>query len=128
MLVVLILMLQQDLEFRWTGILADTVINGNTLTITASGGQWLLYLVWWNDIADHPLNPSPGTDDPFTIRVPFEIWNVDYAEQINAIMWDRSGNPTVDSGAVWNTTNREYLWLVNTPYAENGYRLNGPAD
>jgi hypothetical protein len=33
-------------------------------------------------------------------------------------MWDRSGNPTVDSGAVWNTTNREYLWLVNTPFAD----------
>jgi len=112
-------LLQQDLEFRWTGILADTVINGNTLTITTSGGSVVtLFGASGYDIADHPLNPNPGSDDPFTIRVPFEIWNIVTDEQINAIMWDRSGDPTVDSGAVWNTTNREYLWLVNTSYAD----------
>ena len=110
--------LQQDYEFRWTGVLADTVIGGNTITITQSGGS-LITLIGASgyDIADHPLNPNPGSEDPFTIRVPFEIWNIDTDEQVNALMWDRSGNPTVDGGAVWNTDNREYLWLVNTSYA-----------
>jgi hypothetical protein len=112
-------LLQQDLEFRFTGILADTVLsNGDTLTITASGGSLItLFGASGYSIADHPLNPNPGSEDPFTIRVPFEIWNVDSDEQINAIMWDRSGNPTVNGGAVWVLNNREYLWLVNTPYA-----------
>ena len=31
--------LQQDYEFRWTGVVADTVINGNTLFYTPSGGS-----------------------------------------------------------------------------------------
>jgi hypothetical protein len=32
-------------------------------------------------------------------------------------MWDRSGDPTVSGGAVWNQENRVYLWTVNTPYS-----------
>lgn len=111
--------LQQDIEFRWTGILTDTVINGNTLTITSSGGSLVtLFGASGYDIADHPLNPNPGSDDPFTIRVPFEIWNLDTDEQINALFWDREGDPTVSGGFAWGQDYREYLWLVNTPYAE----------
>jgi hypothetical protein len=110
--------LQQDYELRWTGVLADTVLgNGDTLQYTQSGGQ-LITLIGASgyDIADHPFNPT-GTGDPFTIRVPFEIWNVDTGEQINAVMWDRTGNPTVSGGTTWLTTNREYIWLVNSTYA-----------
>jgi hypothetical protein len=112
-------LLQQDLEFRWTGVIADTVINGNTLTITSSGGSLVtLFGASGYSIADHPLNPNPGSEDPFTVRVPYEIWNVDTEEQINALYWDRSGNPTVSGGSVWLLDNRCYTWLVNTPYAE----------
>jgi hypothetical protein len=112
-------LLQQDIEFRFTGILAETVIGGNTITITSSGGSLVtLFGASAYSIADHPLNPTPGSEDPFTIRVPFEIWNVDTDEQINALMWDRSGNPTVSGGAVWNQNDRVYLWLVSNPYAE----------
>jgi len=112
-------LLQQDLVFRWTGVTADTLINDSTLTITSYGGSMVTLIgASGYDIADHPLNPT-GTDDPFAIRVPFEIWNVDTGEQINALMWDRSGNPTLNGGAAWNETNREYIWLVNTPYTES---------
>ena len=112
-------LLQQDLEFRWTGIVTDTVINGNTLTITSSGGSMVtLFGASAYDIADHPLNPNPGSENPFTVRVPYEIWNVVTEEQINALYWDRSGNPTVSGGSVWLQNNRCYTWLVNTPYAE----------
>ncbi|MCW9066260.1 MAG: hypothetical protein OQJ78_08170, partial [Ignavibacteriaceae bacterium] len=108
--------LQQDIEFRWTGITTDTVINGNTITITSSGGSLItLFGASGYDIADHPLNPNPGSDDPFTVRVPFEIWNIDTDEQINAIFWDREGDATVDSSSVWGQDYRQYLWLVNTP-------------
>ncbi len=108
--------LQQDIEFRWTGILTDTVINGNTLTITSSGGSLVtLFGASGYDIADHPLNPNPGVDDPFLVRVPFEIWNIDTDEQINAIFWDREGDPTVSGGSVWGQDYRQYLWLVNSP-------------
>lgn len=109
--------LQNDLEFRFTGILTDTVINGNTLTITSSGGSLItLFGASGYSIANHPLNPNPGSTNPFTVRVPFEIWDIDANQQINALFWDRSGNPTVTGGKVWNDTNRDYLWLVSNPY------------
>ena len=41
-------------------------------------------------------------------------------------MWDRSGNPTVNGGKVWNDANREYLWLVSNPYAEVALDPIGP--
>jgi len=121
--------LQQDYELRWTGVLADTLLgNGNTIQITQSGGS-LITLIGASaySIADHPYNPNPGSTDPFTIRVPFEIWNVDTGEQINAVMWDRTGNPTADGGTVWNTANRQYIWLANTTYTGAVIDPLGPA-
>ncbi len=110
--------MQQDYELRWTGVLADTTINGITITYVQSGGSYItLFGASGYALADHPLNPNPGVEERFAIRVPFEIWNIDSGEQINALFWDRSGNPTVSGGAAWNTTNREYMWLVNTPYS-----------
>jgi len=111
-------LLQQDYEFRWTGVLIDTIINGKILTITQSGGSVVtLFGASSYSIADHPLNPNPGVEQGFTVRVPFEIWNVDDNQQVNALFWDRSGDPTMNGGAVWNQTSREYLWIVNTPYS-----------
>lgn len=110
--------LQQDLELRWTGVLGDTVINGKTLKITKSGGSFITIFgaSGWS-IANHPLNPNPGSTAPFTVRVPFEVWNVESNQQINCLFWARSGNATVDNGVVWNTADRQYLWVVNTPYS-----------
>ncbi len=109
-------LLQQDYELRWTGVLGDTTANGQTVTITKSGGQLITLFGASNyDIADHPLNPNPGSSDPFMVRVPFEVWNLDKNEQVNVLFWDRSGDPT-GGGLVWNTEDREYLWCVNTAY------------
>lgn len=111
-------LLQQDYELRWTGVLADTVINGDTLTITQSGGSMAtLFGASGYSLADHPLNPNPGVDQSILVRIPFELWNVDANQQVNVAFWDRSGNPTVNGGAVWNTANRVYGWIVNTPYS-----------
>ena len=94
------------------------IANGKTLTITQSGGSIVtLFGASGYDIADHPLNPNPGVHQRFTLRVPFEIWNVDTDQQVNALFWDRSGDPTINGGEVWNTTDREYLWIVNIPYS-----------
>ena len=110
--------LQKDYEFRWTGVLADTLIGGNTITITQSGGSIAtLFGASGYSLADHPMNPSPGVDAPFTIRIPFEVWNVDDDQQVNLLIWDRSGDPTVTGGAVWNTDNRVYTWIVNNAYS-----------
>jgi len=112
--------LQQDYEFRWTGVLGDTLINANTITITKSGGSIAtLFGASYYSLADHPLNPNPGMNEPFTVRIPFEVWNVDNNEQVNIVWWDRSGDPTISGGAVWNQLNRVYTWVVNTPYSTN---------
>jgi hypothetical protein len=112
--------LEQDLEFRWTGVLADTVINGKLLTITRSGGSIVtLFGASLYSLADHPLNPNPGLDQPFRVRIPFEVWNAEQNQQANLVYWDRSGDPTEYGGAVWNQWDREYIWVVNTPYTTN---------
>jgi len=113
-------LLQQDLEFRFTGELADTVINGNTITYTKSGGSIAtLFGASGYSLADHPFNPNPGVDQSIAIRIPFEVWNVDDNQQVNLVIWDRAGNPTVSGGSVWLQTNRVYTWIVNTPYSPN---------
>jgi hypothetical protein len=110
-------LLKQDYELRWTGVLTDTVINGKSITITQSGGSIItLFGASFYSLADHPLNPNPGVEQSIVVRVPFEVWNFDNNEQVNAVFWDRSGNPTVNGSAVWNTLNREYIWIVNTSY------------
>jgi hypothetical protein len=105
--------LQQDIELRWTGVMADTTINGTAFQYVQSGGS-LITLAGASgyDITNHPLNPNYGTSDaPFTIRVPFEIWNLDTNEEITAILWDRSGT----GATAWVQDNRQYMWVVNVP-------------
>lgn len=111
--------LQQDIELRWTGVIGDTVINGKTLRITKSGGSYItLFGASGQSIANHPLNPNPGSTAPFLVRVPFEIWNIDTNEKITALFWDREPSFQNDGGSVWNKGTREYLWIVNTPESE----------
>ena len=111
-------LLQQDNEIRWTGVLGNEVINGLNLEVTTSGGSYATLIgASGYSIADHPLNPNPGVAEPFAVRVPFEVWNVDENKQINVLMWDRSGNPTADGGKIWNTDNRVYVWVVATDYS-----------
>jgi hypothetical protein len=110
--------LQQDYEFRWTGIPGDTVINGKTVHIIKSGGSMATLHGARNfSIADHPLNPNPGSTDPFLVRIPFEVWNKDKNIQINYDFYDRSQtNPTGDGFYVWFPTNRTYGFILDTPY------------
>lgn len=117
--------LQQDYEFRWTGVLADTLINGNTITITESGGSIVtLFGASGYSLANHPLNPNPGSEDPFTVRVPFEVWNIDQNQQVNLVFWDRSNDPTINGSEVWNRTNRVYTWIINTLYSTDLIDVN----
>lgn len=113
-------LLKQDYEVIWSGVLGDTTVNGVQLTVTKSGGSVAtLFGASGYSLANHPLNPFPGFDQAFTVRIPFEVWNRDTDQQVNAVFWDRSGDPTVSGGEVWNRSNRTYIWIVNTPYSQN---------
>ncbi|MHB8581012.1 MAG: T9SS type A sorting domain-containing protein [Ignavibacteriaceae bacterium] len=113
--------LLQDYELKWTGVLGDTTINGHTVVITKSGGSIATIFGASNySIANHPLNPNPGSKNPFTIRIPFEVWNITKNEQVNLLVYDRNYNrtndPTKDGFEVWNEHDRVYTWVVNTKY------------
>lgn len=113
--------LQQDYEFRFTGVEGDTVIGGQTVKVIKSGGSIAtLYGARQFDIADHPLNPSPGSSDPFLVRIPFEVWNKDKNIQINYQFYDRSqADPAAEGFYVWFPTNRTYGEILDTPYDPN---------
>ncbi len=75
------------------------------------------------DLADHPLNPNPGSDEPFMVRIPFEVWNIDDNRQINIQIYDRTQNinDTIPGSEFWafNPHNRMYSNFINTAYKES---------
>ncbi|RKZ00397.1 MAG: hypothetical protein DRQ13_00515 [Ignavibacteriae bacterium] len=122
-------LLVQDYEFRYTGVSEIQNINGVNTEVTVSGGQMAtLYGARGYDIADHPLNPTPGSDEPFAIRVPFEVWSIDQDKQINFMIYDRVGNPAVDDPfRAWNTGGRMYTAFVLSDYQEAAIPLTDPS-
>ncbi|MGE5457528.1 MAG: hypothetical protein ACM3RX_04175, partial [Methanococcaceae archaeon] len=109
--------LQQDYEFRFTGTIGDTTINGKTVFITKDGGSMATFFgARQYNMSLHPLNPT-GTDAPFLVRIPFEVWNLDTKQQVNYEIYDRSNaNPAADSFQVFTQSNRIYANIINTPY------------
>ena len=89
-------LLQQDYDLRWTGVLGDTVVNGQTIKITKTGGSFATLIgAHQYKLGAHPLNPNPGVNKPFMIRIPFEVWCIDKNEQVNLLVYDRTGDPTL---------------------------------
>jgi hypothetical protein len=114
--------LQQDYELRFTGVYDQgTIINGQLVYQVVSGGQMatVFRMISAGALADHPLNPNPGVAEPFLIRIPFEVWNVDDPQnpyQVNLTFRDRVRVGTEDPFWAWNPTNRMYAIYVNSPY------------
>jgi hypothetical protein len=114
--------LHQDYEFKWTGVEELVNIGGQLvyITQTGTGSMATLYGARMYDIADHPLNPNPGSGDPFLVGIPFEVWNTTTNEQINYQFYDRQqSDPTANYFKVWNTDARMYAEILNTPYDSN---------
>ncbi len=112
--------LGNDYECRWTGAYKSTpvVINGVTTWEVESGGSMAsLYGARNDNLANHPLNPNFGTEAPFLVRIPFEVWNINTGEQINLSIYDRKQkyDGSMDIYA-FNPSDRMYTDFVNTPY------------
>ncbi len=111
----------QDYEIRWTGEFDTTDVGGVTMITVKDGTGSLAYIdgARGYSLADHPFNPSPGTDAPFMVRVPFEVWNIDDGQQIQIEIYDRKGNPTAGEFQAWNPHDRMYTHFINIPYTED---------
>ncbi|MBT8382999.1 MAG: T9SS type A sorting domain-containing protein [Ignavibacteria bacterium] len=114
--------LQQDYEFRWTGVEVLEDIGGQQVYVTQEGTGSIatFYGSRLYDMGDHPLNPNPGSTDPFLARIPFEVWNKNAdpdPQQVNYQFYDRNqDDPAANEFKVWNTDGRMYSEILNTPY------------
>jgi hypothetical protein len=113
-----------DYELRFTGIYDSTIINGQTVYYVGSGGQMatVFRMINQSALANHPLNPNPGVAEPFLLRIPFEVWNVEDPNnpfQVNLTFRDRDRDGTENPFWAWNPTNRMYSIIVNSPYDPN---------
>jgi hypothetical protein len=115
--------LQQDYEIRFTGEYEETTPGSGVFTVIR-GGQMATCFSMLDEsaLANHPLNPSPGTAEPFLVDIPFEVWNIsDPANpyQVNVTFRDRVRNGTERPFYTWNPANRMYAIIVNSPYDPN---------
>ena len=114
--------LQKDYELRFTGVPETTLVGGRTIVKTGTGGQMATIFGTVSGVGagldSHPLNPSPGSNTPFLIRIPFEVWSIDDNRQVNLTFRDRSQSLTADPFFAWNPTNRMYAVLENSAYNE----------
>ncbi|MEE9429603.1 MAG: T9SS type A sorting domain-containing protein [Melioribacteraceae bacterium] len=101
-------------EFRFTGERDSTIVNGQKIYITKENtGSVATVYNYKNpeDLKNHPLNPT-GEAKRFTVRIPFEVWNVDKEIQVNyQIIKYFYGN------TVWDE--RMYGDILDLPYNEN---------
>jgi len=113
--------LMDDYELRFTGVYDSMIVGGQKVYYVVSGGQMatVFRMISGGALADHPLNPNPGVAEPFLLRIPFEVWNVEDPNnpyQVNLTFRDRERNGTENPFWAWNPTNRMYSILVNSPY------------
>ena len=120
--------LQKDYELRFTGELEEVVVDDVLVSKVkeGTGSVATLYGARQYDIADHPLNPNPGSNDPFLINIPFEVWNVDDNQQVNLLVYHREGTPSDSLFKVWNSDARMYMEILNTPYSPTLIDPDGP--
>lgn len=114
--------LYNTLEIRFTGVLSD-----DSLTVE-SGGSLATLLFGWADPANyltqHPANPEPGSRDPFLVRVPFEVWDVDRGIQLNTAFTDYKQKIS-DSLFVptWHPRGQCAVYIVASEYDEEVHNI-----
>jgi len=111
-------LLQKDYQLRFTG-----VYNADSSAIQEGTGSSATFVGSRNwDIGDHPMNPNPGSDDYFLIRIPFEVWSEDDDgnwQQVSILIYDRmQADLTAVPFYAFNPYGRMYCYLVNKPYDE----------
>ena len=115
--------LQKDYELRFTGVYEDAVDAKGVLNIKdGTGSIATIYNARGSGMgggANHPMNPNPGSDASFTVRIPFEIWNIDDNKQVNVVMVDRKQAFDANPFYAFNPNDRMYVEILNTDYSES---------
>jgi hypothetical protein len=109
-----VLLLQNDFELRFTGVRGDPVGNYTPIQ-PGTGSTGIIAGARGYDLADHPENPNPGSNDPFFIQLPFEVHDLEAGKQINIVIYDRLGSPDAAMEA-FNPNDRMYCWVLNDDY------------
>ena len=109
--------LQKDYILKFTGVWDSlTTGTGQVVHFIKPGTGSLATIFKATSLATHPLNPNPGTNAPFLIRIPFEVWSKDDNRQVNLMFRDRIQNETDSPFWAWNPVNRMYAIVVDSPY------------
>jgi hypothetical protein len=107
--------LQKDYIIKFTGVYDTMRVNGQLIHYVKSGGQYAT-IFKATSLATHPLNPNPGVNAPFRIRIPFEIWNKDDNRQVNVMFRDRMQTETANPFWAFLPSDRNYVIIVNSAY------------
>jgi hypothetical protein len=111
-------LLQNDIELRFTGVREVKNVNGINVDVVTSGGS--LATLWsasLYELINHPLNPDFGVSGaPFLVRIPFEVWDVENNVQITCLIKDREGKLTDGVFQPFNLLGRMYVDFLNLPY------------
>jgi len=124
--------LKRDIQIQFTGdydydnpiIADDGTIYIQALDIEGQG-SW----AWINgarlyDLETHPDPNNPGTGEPFRIRIPFEVWDMEAEggpQQIDITIYDRIGSMNgVDTLYAFNPYDRMITHFIHLPYQADG--------
>jgi len=133
--------LQRDIKVVWDGVYGDTITDAlgrNYIPVDTTTGSWAYYNgSRGGSIAAHPSPYNPGTGDPFKVRVPFKVYDLEPdgggdPVQISIQIYDRiqtSGAGdyagTYDGSGdgnfayyAFNPFNRMYTEFIHRPYEE----------
>lgn len=116
--------LGKDYELRFTGQYENPAANVVYIK-QGTGSIATIYGARYYELKDHPMNPNPESNASFTVRIPFEIWNVDDNRQVNMLIYDRIQQPDNRPFYAFNPNDRMYCFILNTPYHESVADFSG---
>ncbi len=114
--------INNTLQIRFTGVMDPTtrkVVSGGSLaTLLFSFGDPA------NFIPKHPENPTPGSRNPFTVRVPFEIWDMVRNKQLNIAFTDNAQKLTdADFVPTWAPRGKCVVYAVASDYDDQVHNI-----
>ena len=107
--------LLNPLQIRFTGVMdsstMEVVEGGSDATLVFSFGQPAVFLM------NHPKNPNPGSTDPFLLKIPFEVWDVERNIQLNVSFTDNKQKLSdADFVPTWAPRGECVVYVVATQY------------